>query len=176
MLPRRRRALAKLSPMRVFFYGISSFSYWMSVSDRPPLTSAVGAEALKHCVPHAQVIGYLQRLFPQIPQPYHVLVRDHRKSPVPQAVTHVSIFSYRERPFARIADGVVPSFALCSLPWRCLSMSWLKRETLCAEPSSSIRPLAMGLARAARLPPRSASRRSCDAIRDCAGRAPLDRR
>ena len=95
--------------MRVFFYGISSFSYWMSVSDRPPLTSAVGAEALQHCVPHARVIGYLQRLFPQIPQPYHVLVRDHRKSPVPQAVTHVSIFSYRERPFARIADGVFSS-------------------------------------------------------------------
>ena len=31
------------------------------------------------------------------------------KAPLPQAVTHVSIYPYREKPFVRIADGVYAS-------------------------------------------------------------------
>lgn len=64
---------------------------------------------MKRCVPTARTVAYLEKIFPQIPQPYHALVPDHRKSTVPQAVTHVSIYPYREKPFVRIADGVYAS-------------------------------------------------------------------
>lgn len=99
----------KLPCMRFVLYGTSSFSYWLSAPCRPSSKSAVGTNALKRCVPTARTVAYLEKIFPQIPQPYHALVPDHRKSTVPQAVTHVSIYPYREKPFVRIADGVYAS-------------------------------------------------------------------
>lgn len=101
--------VVKLPLMRFVFYGISSFSYWLSASCRPSLKNAVGPSVLKRCTPTAKTVAYVQKVFPQIPQPYHALVPDHSKSAVPQAVTHVSIFPYREKPFARIADGIYAS-------------------------------------------------------------------
>ena len=77
---------------------------------RPADSNAVSARALKSCVPNRAAIEYLEALFPWIPQPYHVLVPSHLKSSVPEAVTHVSIFSYRGKPFVRIGNGV---FASC---------------------------------------------------------------
>lgn len=99
----------KLPCMRFVLYGTSSFSYWLSAPCRPSSKSAVGTNALKRCVPTARTVAYLEKISPQIPQPYHALVPDHRKSTVPQAVTHVSIYPYREKPFVRIADGVYAS-------------------------------------------------------------------
>ncbi len=96
--------------MRIFLYGISSFSYWLSASCRPDSSCAVGTNALKSCVPSRRAVSYLEESFPQIPKPYHVLVRTHAKSPVPEAIAHVSIFSYREKPFLRVGNGV---FASC---------------------------------------------------------------
>lgn len=96
--------------MRIFLFGISSFSYWLTAQMRPADSNAVSARALKSCVPNRAAIEYLEALFPWIPQPYHVLVPSHIKSSVPEAVTHASIFSYRGKPFVRIGDGV---FASC---------------------------------------------------------------
>lgn len=77
---------------------------------RPADSCTVGARALKSCVPNRAAIVYLETLFPWIPQPYHVLVPNHSKSSVPEAVAHASAFSYREKPFVRIGNGV---FASC---------------------------------------------------------------
>lgn len=96
--------------MRIFLFGISSFSYWLMARMRPAGSCAVGSSALKSCVPNRAAIEYLEALFPHIPQPYHVLVPNRRRSSVPEAVAHVSIYSYREKPFARIGNGV---FASC---------------------------------------------------------------
>lgn len=96
--------------MRIFLYGISSFSYWLSASCRPDGSCAVGTSALKSCVPNQKAVAYLEEAFPQIPKPYQVLVPTHAKSSVPRAITHVSIFSYREKPFLRVGNGV---FASC---------------------------------------------------------------
>ncbi len=98
------------SPMRIFLYGISSFSYWLTAECRPNAHCGVGVSALKSCVPHRKTVEYLEKLFPSIPQPYHVTVPVSSKSSVPQAIAHLSRFAFAERPFVRIENGV---FASC---------------------------------------------------------------
>lgn len=65
---------------------------------------------MRSCVPHQRAVEYLERTFPQIPQPYHVLAPSPSKSPVPQALVHMSRFPYQGKPFVRVGNGV---FASC---------------------------------------------------------------
>lgn len=95
--------------MRVFLYGISALSYWLSVDKRPQLDCAVGARALRNCDPTDQSVAYLASMFPQIPQPYHVLVSSQHRAPVAEAITHGSVFAYAGKPFYRIGNGVYAS-------------------------------------------------------------------
>lgn len=95
--------------MRFIFYGISAFSYWSTARCRPSAKAAVGDAILKRCIPNAQSVEYVRKMFPQIPQPYHALVPTHNKSAVAQAVTHVSTFPYRGKPFVRVGSGIFVS-------------------------------------------------------------------
>lgn len=95
--------------MRVFLYGISALSYWLSIGERPQSACAVGARALRNCDPSERSVSYLADTFPQIPQPYHVLVSSQHRTPVAGAVTHVSVFAYADKPFYRIGNGVYAS-------------------------------------------------------------------
>ena len=54
------------SPMRIFLYGISSFSYWLTAECRPNAHCGVGVSALKSCVPHRKTVEYLEKVFPAL--------------------------------------------------------------------------------------------------------------
>lgn len=95
--------------MRIFLYGISSLSFWLSAPGRPKSTCAVSAKALRNCDPTAQSVAYLARAYPQIPEPYHVIVSSQHRDPHPRAITHVSVFAYADKPFYRIGNGVYAS-------------------------------------------------------------------
>lgn len=95
--------------MRVFLYGISALSYWLSTDKRPPSSCAVGARALRNCDPTEQSVAYLADTFPQIPQPYHVLVSSKHHAGTSAAIAHVSVFAYADKPFYRIGNGVYAS-------------------------------------------------------------------
>lgn len=96
--------------MRLFLYGISAFSYWLGAHARPSSTCAVGSNVLISCEPSRKSIDYLTQILPFIPTPIHVLVSRKMKSPIPDAVAHVSHFAFKGKPFLRVADGI---FAAC---------------------------------------------------------------
>ena len=96
--------------MRIFLYGISALSYWLSAPARCSRDSAVGSSALASCSPTRQSVDYLVSVFPQIPLPVHAMVPQSVKSPIPEARTHLSLFEFREKPFLRIGNGI---FAPC---------------------------------------------------------------
>lgn len=106
--------------MRIFLYGISSLSYWLSAYERPASSGCVGAEALRDCDPTARSVSHLEVRFPQIPQPYHVLLAARRRRALPGTVRHVSVFPYTGKPFCRVGDGVYVSCPeLCFVQLAC---------------------------------------------------------
>lgn len=106
--------------MRIFLHGISSLSYWLAAYERPGSSGRVGSAALRDCDPTERSIAYLRAAFPQIPGPYHVLVATRCRRAVEGAVTHTSSFSYSERPFCRVGDGVYASCPeLCFVQLAC---------------------------------------------------------
>lgn len=118
-IPRRTRAI-HCRVMRIFLYGISSLSYWLSAYERPASSGCVGVEALRDCDPTARSVSHLEALFPQIPRPYHVLLATRRRRAVPGTVRHVSAFRYAGKPFCRIGDGVYASCPeLCFVQLAC---------------------------------------------------------
>lgn len=106
--------------MRLFLYGISAFSYWLGAHSRPSSTCAVGSSALVSCEPSRKSTNYLMQTLPFIPTPVHVLVPRKMKSPIPEAVAHASHFTFKEKPFLRVADGIfAASPELCFIQLAC---------------------------------------------------------
>lgn len=100
--------------MRIFLYGISAFSYWLSAPTAPAKIDHVTAGALRNCEPTPDAVQYLAERFPQIPQPYHVSVSTRTKKRLAETTLHASTLPLPGKPFCRIADGVyAPIPELC---------------------------------------------------------------
>ena len=99
--------------MRLVLFGVSGFSYWITVPTAPRSESAVNGTCLRRCHPVSRSIEHLRVCLPQVPEPFHCLVPESCR-PHPDCVVHITRRAYRKGAFFRVADGVyVPSPELC---------------------------------------------------------------
>ena len=109
-----RRRTPYNTPMRIFLYGISALSWWLSAPATPGEGNRVGQNALRNCKPDAATIQYLAHCCPQIPRPYHVTVSARMKRCPDEVAPHRSQFKLVGRPFCRVASGIyAPCPELC---------------------------------------------------------------
>lgn len=100
--------------MRIFLYGISALSYWLSAPSGTKPANHAGQKALRDCAPTNISIAYLEKRCPQIPQPYHLLTAKKTGNPPSAAITHRYTFQLSGQPFCRIASGIyAPCPELC---------------------------------------------------------------
>ena len=102
------------TPMRIFLYGISALSWWLSAPTTPGERNRVGQNALRNCQPDAAAIQYLARCCPQIPRPYYIAVSARMNRHPDGVVPHRSQFKLTGKPFCRVASGIyAPCPELC---------------------------------------------------------------
>lgn len=95
--------------MRVFLYGISAFSFWLTFSGDARRLRPAGTRLLKECRPDAEAIAYLEGLFPSIPQPYELLIPNRTYRNLPEIRMHASTYPLTGGPFRHIAHGICAS-------------------------------------------------------------------
>ena len=95
--------------MRLVLHGQSSFAHWLTASSCTPYEERSGKQVLKDCEPVPESVSFLEGLFPYLPQPYHVTVLERNKAPLPEAVSHISVYRYSPRIFCKIESGVYAS-------------------------------------------------------------------
>ena len=96
--------------MRIFLYGISALSYWLSTPLGSRASNRVSQKALTNCEPTPSSIQYLERCCPQIPQPYHVSVSTRTKKRLDCTALHISTFQLAGKPYCCVESGI---FAPC---------------------------------------------------------------
>lgn len=92
--------------MRVFLYGISSFSHWLFAPAPPRAADAVGVRAFRECEPTNEAVDYLSDVLPFIKQPYHVMMPARSRRPLPRTVPHVLRLTAQGKIFHRVGSGV----------------------------------------------------------------------
>lgn len=100
--------------MRIVLFGISGFSYWLTVPRVPGRPHAVGGTCLVDCAPTLRSVEHAHASLPQLTEPLHCLVPESCRMPEEGTVRHVTRISYGKGSFFCVADGVyVPSPELC---------------------------------------------------------------
>ena len=92
--------------MRLFLFGISAFSYWLTVSAAPRESDKMGMSVFAKCEPSTAVIEHLCAQFPFLPRPVHVSTNAQNRKVPSDVVAHVMSFRLRGKVFCRVDNGL----------------------------------------------------------------------
>lgn len=92
--------------MRLFLFGISAFSYWLTVSVAPRESDKIGAGVFAKCEPSAAAIEHLCAWIPFLPLPVHVSTNAQNRKVPSDIVAHVMSFKLRGKVFCRVGNGL----------------------------------------------------------------------
>lgn len=96
-------------PMRIVLFGRSAFAHWMIAPAAARAENRLSFRALKDCMPSRHSVDYVTAKLPYLPLPLHVMTPFKAKSPVSEALVHVCVRSVADKPFVKIADGILAS-------------------------------------------------------------------
>ena len=92
--------------MRLFLFGISAFSYWLTVSVAPRESDKIGAGVFAKCEPSTAAIEHLCAWIPFLPLPVHVSTNAQNRKVPSDIVAHVMSFKLRGKVFCRVGNGL----------------------------------------------------------------------
>lgn len=95
--------------MRIFFYGQTSFNYWLGALSAPDKSERVSVRALVNCEPTVDSLQHVEHCFAHLPRPYQVSVSTARKRPIDGAVKHLYSRPPAGRCFCRVQSGIYAS-------------------------------------------------------------------
>ena len=96
--------------MRLFLFGISAFSYWLTVPVAPRESDKMGMSVFAKCEPSTAAIEHLCAQFPFLPRPVHVSTNAQNRKVPSDVVAHVMSFRLRGKAFCHVGNGL---YAAC---------------------------------------------------------------